>query len=65
MTMTMNFVDGFRIAHYLKRLPTVLLVPLALVLTYAATMPTVVYFSFHPEATLGGPAGWGKMTSSK
>lgn len=40
-------------------MPTVKLILLALVLTYVATIPTIIYSIFHPEVKLGGP-GWGK-----
>ncbi|WP_165847956.1 CPBP family intramembrane glutamic endopeptidase [Paraburkholderia lacunae] len=41
-------------------LPTVKLIPLALLLTYVATLPSVISVLVSPESPIGGP-GWGKQ----
>jgi len=52
-------LDLQRLVSWLTRLPTIKLIPLALVFTYVASGPTIALAVFHPGMQLGGLA-WGR-----
>lgn len=49
-------LDLQRLMTRVRRLPTIKLIPLAVVFTYIASVPTIAFAVFHPGTQLGGPA---------
>jgi uncharacterized protein len=58
-TMQITCPSSVSIKNWLTQLPTIKLVPLALVFTYLATVPAIAVAILHPGTQLAGP-DWGK-----
>ncbi len=56
-------LDLQRLVSWLTRLPTIKLIPLALVFTYVASGSTIALAVFHPGTQLGGLHGGEKISS--